>query len=288
MVPSSTPATQAEVKTTATVSYQISISPQSEGNLLMSTLYVLKRYGIWIDGSYNNDKKIFPLSLAEINHYNFQVETIFQGILNRKTGQIIVQGIHASGWSVVVKPYWKNDCNAGTVGRPEMARGEINVLIGYSPDASCAVDPRSRDFQPGGTPEEVLFHELVHAFRIVTGQSSDRKMYPNTFLSAAAMLKGLQEYDLEEDFFAVLIANIFSAETGRPLRGGHHANEALPPALSSNKAFLAVEDYARLVRQFCVQHHSVSQELSRVPTTFNPIKEVLFGQGYEYLLNEKK
>ncbi len=42
---------------------------------------------------------------------------------------------------------------------------------------------------------------------------------------------------------------------------------------------------ARLVRHFCAEHKSISQEIRDAPSRFNPIKEVLNGQGYQYLLN---
>ena len=250
-----------------------------------SILYNLKRYGILISASYNNEKRTPPLTDTQIRDYDFPVEKIFLEILKHKTGQIIVEGIRSSGYSVVVMPYWYKNCNAETVGRGKMFDRTINVLVGFTPDVSCFLDSETKEFKPGGAPAEALFHELIHAFRLVTEKASNRKMYSNPFLSAAAALKGYQEYDTEEDFFTVLITNIFSSETGRPLRGGHHDNEALPPALSTNKGFLSVEEYARLVRQFCVEHPSVSQQMRDVPSMFNPIKEVLIGQGFQYLVN---
>jgi hypothetical protein len=74
---------------------------------------------------------------------------------------------------------------------------------------------------------------------------------------------------------SVLITNIFSSETGRPLRAGHDGNEALPAHLASNFGFLAVEAYARLVGQFCSDHKDVSAQLAEVPSDFNPITEYL-------------
>ena len=162
-----------------------------------------------------------------------------------------------------------------------MERGYVNVHIGFTPDEACFLDAKTKDFRPGGSPAEGLFHELVHTFRFVSEKGSNRKgpSIPST------PLKKYPEYDTEEDFFAILITNIFSSETGRPLRAGHDDNEALPSYLSTNKGFLAVEDYVRLVRQFCSQHTSVSVQLRDVPSAFNPIGEVLIGQSYQYLLN---
>jgi hypothetical protein len=158
------------------------------------------------------------------------------------------------------------------------------VAVQFKLDLSaCAEDPKTKGFKPGGTPAEALFHELVHAFRLVTGKATDRKGPLNPYLPA--FLKKYPEYDAVEDFFAILVANIFASETGRPLRADHNGLTLLPSKLSTNKDFLAVEVYADLVRKFCLDHSFVSQKIRDVPSPFNPIKEVLIGQGYQIRLN---
>jgi hypothetical protein len=249
----------------------------------MDTPYIFIRYGILIDGSYNDEKKALPLNQAQIEHYNFQVVKAFEEILKRKTGEIIVEGIRSAGWYVVVMPFWYNTCNNGTNGRSKMVRGEgVNVLVGFTPDPSCFVDSKTKDFKPGGTPAESLFHELVHAFRYVTEKGSTRKGPSNSSKS----LKKFPEFDTQEDFFAVLITNIFASETGRPLRANHDDLKALPSDLSTDKGFLAVKEYVHLVRQFCSDHPSVSVQLRDVPSAFNPIRGVLVGQMYQVLLGQ--
>ena len=151
----------------------------------METVYILMRYGILIDGSYRNEKKKIQSKRAEIDNSNFQVEKAFQEILKRKTGQIIVEGIHSSGWPIVVMPYWGSDCNNATVGMDKMVRGIVNVVVGFTPDLPCGADPKSKDFKAGGTPAESLFHEMVHAFRYVTKKGSNRKGPLNPYLPTA-------------------------------------------------------------------------------------------------------
>jgi hypothetical protein len=244
---------------------------RSRAQKSMDTTYILFRYNILISARFNNEKRQVPLNDAQILDYDLQAAKIFEDILKRKTGQIIVEGIHSSGWAPVVMPYWRHTCNASTVSRDKMEPDVWNVLVGFTPDTSCFVDSKTKDFKPGGSPAEGLFHELVHAFRFVNEKASNRKgpSIPST------SLKKYPEYDTEEDFFAVLITNIFSSETGRPLRAGHDNNEALPSHLATSIGFLAVEDYARLVRQFCSDHKPVSAQLAAVPSDFNPITEYL-------------
>lgn len=167
-------------------------------------------------------------------------------------------------------------CNAVTVARSEMVREYVNVVVLFSPEVSCLA-PNSRVPPPGGSPAEVLFHELVHAFNAVTGTQYSGKLYANPFVPQAL------KYDNEDDFFAILITNIFSSETNRPLRGGHSKNEPLPLHLSTDDGFLAVEDNVRLIKKFCDDHRTVSSELSKVPSDFNPIRGVLLGKFAKYV-----
>jgi hypothetical protein len=244
------------------------------------------RYRISINGSYRNETRKVPLNQAQIDDFDFQVGMLVDQILKRKTGQIILKGIYYSGWAIVVLPFTSPSCNSITTGRPgrDLIEGRgFNVAVSFKLDPSCWVDPNTKDFKPGGTPTELLFHELVHAFRLVTGKASDRKGPLNPYLPDK--LKNYPEYDVVEDFFAILVTNIFASETGRPLRASHADLTLLPPHLSTSKGFLAVQEYAELVREFCSDHRSVSQQIRDVPSPFNPIKEVLTGQGYQYLLN---
>ena len=74
------------------------------------------------------------------------------------------------------------------------------------------------------------------------------------------------------------ITNIFASETGRPLRGGHKDHAALPAHLSTDDGFLAVPDYARLVKQFCDDHPTVSCELGGVTSDYNRIRRFRGGK----------
>lgn len=249
---------------------------------------IYARYRISINGSYLNEHRKVPLNQTQINDFDFQVGKIFDQIVKRKTGRIIVEGIYYSGWAIVVFPYNAPVCNSVTGGRlrKNLVEGQgFNVFVQFKLDLSeCVVDPKTKDFRPGGTPAEALFHELVHAFRYVSGKVSDFSYGPfNPYVPD--ILKNHPE-DEVEDFFAILITNIFASETGRPLRAKHSDFTLMPSHLSTNKGFLAVPQYAELVREFCSDHKSVSQQIRDVPSPFNPIKEVLIGQGYQYLLND--
>jgi hypothetical protein len=122
-------------------------------------------------------------------------------------------------------------------------------------------------------PDNVLVHELVHALRYMRG-----------VLNMVPTLD--KEYDNEEEFFAILVANIYMSETGRTLfLASHHSYDALPAELSTSEGFLgkAVSppsnshmENRRLVHKFVWQCYSLCSLLyGKVSAAFNPIREYM-------------
>ena len=75
-------------------------------------------------------------------------------------------------------------------------------------------------FSTGSLADEALFHELVHAFRMASGKSTDATHAPFT-------RSGLSDCDNEEEFIAVLVTNIYISDPpNKPastLRRDHHS-----------------------------------------------------------------
>jgi hypothetical protein len=69
---------------------------------------------------------------------------------------------------------------------------------------------------PGAARDEILLHELVHAFMIQRGISSIRN------LQRARYARRLRRFDIVDDFFAIMITNVYSSECGRFIRRDHH------------------------------------------------------------------
>jgi hypothetical protein len=114
----------------------------------------------------------------------------------------------------------------------------------------------------GSRPEEILFHELVHAARFV---GRDFSQIP--------LSGGMAGYDDEEEFFAVLITNIYLSEAGRAnLRLDHHGFSNLPAPMTKSEAFLKVPENNRLIRKFCSQHPNIAPMIAKARAAFNPIR----------------
>src|SRR5262249_21765490 len=122
-------------------------------------------------------------------------------------------------------------------------------------------------------PDAILLHELVHGLRIQRGQ----------FLRMPTWDKG---YDNEEEFFAVLLANIYMSETGKTrLRADHHGQSKLRTDRNTSETFLGKGaasptgsqlENRRLVHKLVCQNHVLCAHISgKVAAAFNPIREFM-------------
>jgi hypothetical protein len=130
-------------------------------------------------------------------------------------------------------------------------------------------------------PDAVLLHEMLHAVRMTYGQSLQAPTWD-------------KDYDNEEEFFAVLVANIYMAETGKArMRASHHGQSVLSPTLNTSQSFLGRDEdppttiqleNRRLVHKFVCQNHILSAHICGKSTAwFNPIREFM-GNSENYPL----
>ncbi len=122
---------------------------------------------------------------------------------------------------------------------------------------------KKRGHKCGAHPDEILFHEMIHATRQMRGILDPK---PLGFL-----------YDTEEEFFAIVIANIYASETGRQIdiRSDHAGFEHL--TTDTNVKFLPKKDYTdyryRLVHQLVRTEPRMAMELAKLKhVPFNPIR----------------
>jgi hypothetical protein len=137
------------------------------------------------------------------------------------------------------------------------------VTIWFNPDtwtgpAKAGVDPANHM-----QPDDVLFHECVHAYRFIRGKGTAKSM---------DFFKNLEE------FYAVLLTNIYVADLKRErdLRGSHR----LPfEALGAEKRFAAPQLSEKLfyfqfsdeIDDLCRKMSELTTPLSGLPT-WNPLR----------------
>jgi hypothetical protein len=117
---------------------------------------------------------------------------------------------------------------------------------------------------PGSFPDEVLFHELVHACRDMRGVS----------YSIAVN----RDYDNEEEYIAVVLTNIYlSNKRQTRLRANHHGFRTLDHAneFLKNGQHVGLSPRTLLAR-FYLEQRSFFNDLSRIPEAlapFNPVRQ---------------
>lgn len=135
------------------------------------------------------------------------------------------------------------------------------VTLKYHPAMFRQLVANKGRIDPGDGPGEVLFHELVHAMRMMLG-----KFIRTTVIADVHM-------DDFEEFTAILASNIYRSERGfTHFRTNHAGFVALPPELSTSEGYAhkfhdAIELWSRSQQDFCL-------ELANTNTAFNPLKVV--------------
>jgi len=117
----------------------------------------------------------------------------------------------------------------------------------------------------GALPDEVLFHEMVHALRDMQGLSNP---IPTTGRNAS--------YHNEEEFLAIVVTNIYmSARGSTQLIADHFSHATLWPPLNTSKGF--VDDAGN---RTLLDHHRYAwkptfDELAKLKVpAFNPFREL--------------
>lgn len=141
--------------------------------------------------------------------YKKEVERIVDRILLTRTGQAIAAKIRAHGVLIIQE---SDPDDAEALAR-ETGQSRI-ALIKFYPNTKSnnmsrltamggeRIKAQTLRSFPGWGPDEVLFHEMVHAARMVGG---DIDQVP---------LGG--GYDDEEEYFGILVTNIYESEKGKP------------------------------------------------------------------------
>jgi hypothetical protein len=190
------------------------------------------------------------LAGKKADQFEAQVLGMIRSLEAIEAGRALLNGFRAVGREVLVFPY--NDslghCNAYATTDWGMYRNKVS----FTPSGWFATSPCFTSGSAGNSSHEVLFHELVHAIRFAGG-------------TLGRHTKGDQEEEI-----AILVTNIFSSETHRPLRWRHSD-------FSELKNVTSVGFYGKnraLIDMFCKEHPKLSLALARVSyAPFNPLRE---------------
>ena len=156
------------------------------------------------------------------------------------------------------------------------AAGSAKIVPGVSTDAVVLFSPRlwgqngrpgSFGYSgPGSDADEVLFHEMIHGLRLMVGANSAKNTLDNA-------------YDNEEEFIAVVLTNIYMAETGTmTLRQDHGGFVPMPQP----RDFLKNPQYQNLLRNFKHKQRGFYNDLADIDIRkawWNPVREFRAAEG---------
>ena len=139
-----------------------------------------------------------------------------------------------------------------------------DVTIYFTPDMRQKSGCNAGTY--GSQPDEVLFHEMVHALRHMQGQSN-----------AIPTEDSARGYDTEEEFLAIVVANVYmSAKKCTQLRADHHGHKPLQPPLNTSAGFLTDSINLKLMNIYHLLWKPTFLALSQVTgVTFNPFHELV-------------
>lgn len=211
----------------------------------------------------------FGLAGGAATTYKNKVTEHLTWIYRTRVGKILLDCIRYHGLPVEIRPYPGTDCNSNGGWRVS-GGGDVRGYVEYSPDTfslhgACPVNRTAPN--RGLLWDEVLFHELVHAFRGVS------KKWNKVRLGA-----GLVRYDDTEEFYAVLITNIYISDRSNKIKTGLRADHKSLNPLQADLAapfgfFASSSQVLPLVRQFVTENHGMAIMLAHADAPFNPIAD---------------
>jgi Effector protein len=193
-------------------------------------------------------------------------------ISQTKVGSLLLRSIRHHGKVVTIRPRQEGSNCGGARTSPGDVVGTAGVwdvitgaTIAFNPDTYKIGGTCSKYYLGIGgfhiESDEVLLHELVHAFRKVSGKEK-----------TTPLSKGLIFYDDNEDFNAVLVQGIYASERRKPIRASHFRHFEIAKELNGSlKFFKSSSEAFKYVEKFCLENPGFTKGFININTHFNPI-----------------
>ena len=194
------------------------------------------------------------------------VRTELSRILKSEAGRHLAASLRYHSKKILVVPYTGGDCNAQEWWWGNSAKDNYS-MIRFSPATTgspCAEEIKKR--QPASLSHEVLYHELVHSLRRMSGKMRGWNLMGTSLANQGNV----------EEFISVLVTNIFIADVTNnfksSLRHGWMGHSPLDAPLAESYRFFGFGTKAyNLVATFCDDNRGFTKMLSKVRAPFNPI-----------------
>lgn len=217
----------------------------------------IKTPNIWSYNVPSNDPRRWQMSvIAQLQ------------ILSRSAaGAALLRSMKRMGQWIDVYPLREHECNAhgGFPGKRVVDGRDYQGQLQYNPDVymkgSACYKRQHRPF--GHEPDQVLFHELIHAHRMASW------LLPHY----EKLIAGVSGYKNDEEFLAVVLTNIYISETkGKGLRADYISHGELKGPLSSSIGFFATSpSVLRILTEFQRDQEFLFNEMAKIKAPFNPL-----------------
>jgi len=228
-----------------------------------------RQFGIEIDAEWlttSGDGKTDPG--APINKALFErgVRNELEKILRSVAGRHLAAALRYQSKTILLIPYTGDDCNAQEWWWGSSAKDNYS-MVRFTPgtgNSACAKESRKK--RPASLSHEILFHELVHSLRRMSGKMRGWNLAGTSITNQGNI----------EEFIAVMVTNIFISDVTNTLktglRDGWFGNAPLERDLASSYRFFALGTKAfNLISTFCDDNPGFTKMLSDVRANFNPI-----------------
>lgn len=227
-----------------------------------------KTYSVYIDGSTLTDDIISIVSKPKgVVDYEKAVESVLDTLIKRTNGigQILLNCLPADK-QIIISPYTdlhasiSGNCNAigGDASFLERGDGRVYFTPSIWQSGGFCFNAKAN----GATDDEILLHELLHAYQGVRGTMDKTKLF-----------KPKKMYDTVAELFAILITNIYMSENGKTkLRRDHNGFGELPAEWSTSEGFLKDQDFFYWVEKFWFTEPQLVGMIAASPVKFNPFR----------------
>ena len=205
-------------------------------------------------------------------NYVVNTRAALKQVFSVDSGKLLLSGLQGTRRKTHIQPYdgAYGACNARfDAGKTPFGSKQINDSNVYftpdQPSSACAPLLAGKDNR-GRLGHELLFHELVHSLRHLSGQ-----------YRPGNLLGGHKLYGNDEEFIAILVSNIFISDSsnGLPksgLRADWKAFSPLHADLSDSFEFFrsGISTYGK-IKMFCDEMKDFTNKLADIKAAFNPI-----------------
>lgn len=214
---------------------------------------------------------------AKALQYTAAVKRHLSEIYGTTSGKILLNCIKFHGKPVEITPFDGAGCNAGGGGK-KSGGVPVSGWVKFSPDmfrphphATGVCRAMAASGGNGLHPDEVLFHELVHVFRSMSGKWKQQPM--NGFMV---------HFTDTEEFLAVMITNIYISDRTNRVKSGLRAAHIRTASLGRKFTepfgfFTRGTEVYKLVKQLYEENYGLFIRLANdvADAPFNPLADYL-------------